>query len=284
MKWIEISVTAERVVIDEVTTLFDTLTVNGSIEEDIPEEPDKVRLVFYGDANIPEAAWQERVENELSRAKINYDEVTTKTVTDDDWYNSWQQYIQPTEILPGVIIKPAWQAYEASEGETIIEIDSELSFGTGAHETTQACAELMAKYGKEKKVCLDIGTGTAILLLIAHVLGIPELIGVDIDPEAAAQAQKNCKANAVDATVYCGDLDSEFHGKADLVMANLTVDPLKIVLPGIGKKMTKDGILIISGIIDERYEEIMPYITAHWQIKEELVKGPWHTLALVQAE
>ena len=147
MKWIEISVTADRVVIDEVTTLFDTLTVNGSIEEDVPEEPDKVRLVFYGDANIPEAVWQERVENELSRAKINYDEVTTKTVTDDDWYNSWQQYIQPTEILPGVIIKPAWQAYEASEGETIIEIDSELSFGTGAHETTQACAELMAKYG-----------------------------------------------------------------------------------------------------------------------------------------
>ena len=99
MKWIEISVTADRVVIDEVTTLFDTLTVNGSIEEDVPEEPDKVRLVFYGDANIPEAAWQERVENELSRAKINYDEVTTKMVTDDDWYNSWQQYIQPTEIL-----------------------------------------------------------------------------------------------------------------------------------------------------------------------------------------
>ena len=65
-------------------------------------------------------------------------------------------------------------------------------------------------------------------------------------------------------------------------MANLTVDPLKILLPAISTKLALDGILIISGIIDDRYEEIMPYIKNNWQIVEEVVKGSWHTFALKQ--
>ena len=55
---------------------------------------------------------------------------------------------------------------------------------------------------------------------------------------------------------------------------------MKILLPQIGKKLEDNGILIISGIIDNRYDEILPYITAHWHIIEERVAGPWHTFAL----
>ena len=65
-----------------------------------------------------------------------------------------------------------------------------------------------------------------------------------------------------------------------MVLANLTVDPLKMLLPVIDRKITDTGILIISGIIDDRYDEIMPYITEHWSIVEEVVEGPWHTFAL----
>ena len=75
---------------------------------------------------------------------------------------------------------------------------------------------------------------------------------------------------------------TDFTGKAGLIMANLTVDPLKILLPAISTKLALDGILIISGIIDDRYEEIMPYIKNNWQIVEEVVKGSWHTFVLKQ--
>lgn len=75
-------------------------------------------------------------------------------------------------------------------------------------------------------------------------------------------------------------MDTDFKGTAQLILANLTVDPLKILLPQIGKKLNDKGILIISGIIDERYDEIMPYINKDWHIIEERIAGSWHTFAL----
>ena len=77
-------------------------------------------------------------------------------------------------------------------------------------------------------------------------------------------------------------MDADFNGIAQLVLANLTVDPLKILLPQIGKKIDDKGILIISGIIDDRYDEIMPYINEYWQIIEERIAEPWHTFALTK--
>lgn len=282
MKWIEISVAIERVVIEEVTTLFDTFSSNGFIEEDLPNEPAWVQLTLYGDAEKTPKEWETLIGNALKTAQFDYKHLYAKEVTDNDWYNNWQQYIEPSEILPNVVIRPAWKEYTPKAVEKVLTIDSDLSFGTGAHETTKACAELMAKYGQEKKTCLDIGTGTGILLLVAHTLGIPHLVGIDIEERAAEQAKANCKTNDVEATIICGDLATDFTGKAGLIMANLTVDPLKILLPAISTKLALDGILIISGIIDDRYEEIMPYIKNNWQIVEEVVKGSWHTFALKQ--
>ncbi|MDY3974734.1 50S ribosomal protein L11 methyltransferase [uncultured Veillonella sp.] len=280
MEWIEISIAIQRVVIDEVTTLFDTFSSNGFIEEDIEHEPEWTKLTIYGDMSQELSWWEQQVKSLLDGAHIAYKDLHASIVTDADWYNSWQQYIEPTEILPHIIIKPAWKDYEAKAGDRIIEIDSDLSFGTGAHETTRSCAALMAKYGKDKEICLDIGTGTAILLLVAHELGIQQLVGIDIEASAIEQSKANCEANQVRAELICGNLDEDYKGAADLIVANLTVDPLKILLPTIGLKLSKHGILIISGIIDDRYDEIMPYITKDWHIKEELVNGSWHTFAL----
>lgn len=197
-----------------------------------------------------------------------------------------QQYIEPTEILPNLIIKPAWQDYDNKHNKAIIEIDSDISFGTGSHETTKSCAELLKKYAESMNLdsitCLDIGTGTGILLLVAAHLGIKNLIGIDIEEYAAKQAKINCENNHVIADIICGNLDADFNGIAQLVLANLTVDPLKILLPQIGKKLDDKGILIISGIIDDRYDEIMPYINEYWQIIEECIAGPWHTFALTK--
>ncbi|SUP41062.1 50S ribosomal protein L11 methyltransferase [Veillonella criceti] len=280
MKWIEISVAIERVVIEEVTTLFDTMSSNGFIEEDVPNEPNWVQFTLYGDTSKSTSEWEELIGHELKQAQFNFKQLQAKEVTDTDWYNSWQQYIEPTEILPNLVIRPAWKEYTPKQGEEVITIDSDLSFGTGAHETTQACAELMAKYGAKVNTCLDIGTGTGILLLVAHYLGVPNLIGIDIDASAVAQAKANCETNAVTAQLICGDLATDFTGTADLILANLTVDPLKMLLPAISKKLDSEGILIISGIIDDRYEEIKPYIEAHWLIVEEVTKESWHTFAL----
>ncbi|WP_314984923.1 50S ribosomal protein L11 methyltransferase [uncultured Veillonella sp.] len=284
MQWIEISIVCERVATDEVTTLFDDYTDNGIIEEDVEDQPNLIKLTMYADPSLDMDMIKADLEKRLTEDNIKIISIDTDIIDESTWLNSWQQYIEPTEILPNLVIKPAWQNYDNVDNKNIIEIDSDISFGTGAHETTRTCAELLKVYSEsmnlDKVTCLDIGTGTGILLLVAAHLGIKKLVGIDIEEYAANQAKINCENNQIDAEIICGDLDTDFNEIAQLIVANLTVDPLKILLPQIGRKLDDQGILIISGIIDDRYDEIMPYIKKDWHIIEERVAGPWHTFAL----
>ena len=284
MQWIEVSIVCERVATDEVTTLFDDYADNGIIEEDVEEQPNLIKLTLYADPTLDTDEIKADLEKRLTEANITVTSIDAHILDESTWLNSWQQYIEPTEILPNIVIKPAWQEYDNVDNKIIIEIDSDISFGTGSHETTRTCAELLKIYSEsmdlEKVTCLDIGTGTGILLLVAAQLGIKHLVGIDIEEYAANQAKINCENNQVHAEIICGDLDTDFNGTAQLILANLTVDPLKILLPQIGEKLEDNGILIISGIIDDRYDEILPYITKYWHIIEERVAGPWHTFAL----
>ena len=286
MQWIEISIVCERVATDEVTTLFDDYEDNGIIEENVEDQPNLIQLTLYADAALDCNTIKSDIKQRLNEANIDITSIDTHMLDESTWLNSWQQYIEPTEILPNLIIRPAWQDYDNKHNKAIIEIDSDISFGTGSHETTKSCAELLKKYAESMNLdsitCLDIGTGTGILLLVAAHLGIKNLIGIDIEEYAAKQAKINCENNHVIADIICGNLDADFNGIAQLVLANLTVDPLKILLPQIGKKIDDKGILIISGIIDDRYDEIMPYINEYWQIIEERIAGPWHTFALTK--
>ena len=250
-------------------------------------------MTIYLGTDHSEIEWAQILKIALQDANISYENMEYKTVDDEQWYHSWQQYIMPTRLLPDLVICPAWQSYDtstdplATEQDVVMTMDTKLSFGTGDHETTRNCATLLGKcighipVDLTDQVCLDIGTGTGILLMAAHHLGIPKLVGIDLEEEAAIQAKKNCEHNGIDATIIHGNLSDDFHGKAHLILANLTVDPLKILLPMIREKLHDNGILIISGIVDDRYDEIMPYITKHWSILEEMVEGAWHTFALV---
>ena len=284
MQWIEISIVCERVATDEVTTLFDDYADNGIIEEDVEDQPNLIKLSMYSDPSLDDDMIKSDLKKRLTEANIGIISIDTHIIDESTWLNSWQQYIEPTEILPNIVIKPAWQEYDNADNKTIIEIDSDISFGTGSHETTRTCAELLKIYSApmdlDKVTCLDIGTGTGILLLIAAHLGIKKLVGIDIEEYAANQAKINCENNQIRAEIICGDLDTDFNEIAQLIVANLTVDPLKILLPQIGRKLDEQGILIISGIIDDRYDEIMPYIKKDWHIIEERVAGSWHTFAL----
>lgn len=284
MQWIEVSIVCERVATDEVTTLFDDYADNGIIEEDVENRPNLIKLTMYADSSLDPDTIKSDIESRLTDANISVTSIDTTILDESTWLNSWQQYIEPTEILPNLVIKPAWQEYDNVDHKTIIEIDSDISFGTGSHETTKTCAELLKSYSESMDLntvtCLDIGTGTGILLLVAAYLGVKNLVGIDIEEYAANQARINCENNHLSAEIICGNLDSDFNGTAQIILANLTVDPLKILLPQIGNKLDGQGILIISGIIDDRYDEIMPYIEADWHIIEERIAGPWHTFAL----
>lgn len=310
MIWLSTSVTVERSAVEMIADLFSEYGKNGFTEEELTHNSvndtentsvdstlskQLVKVSFYREMDSDLAGtlhaidevvsrWKQDVVTICQEGRINlFEEPQITCIDETDWQQSWKSYIKPLEILPNVIIQPAWQEYSKSDNETVITIASESSFGTGTHETTQSCAKLISLYGDEKHRILDIGTGTGILLLVVAALFSKdeiELTGVDIDPVCVEQARDNCKENAVSATILAGDLVDVYEGKADLILANLTGDPLKILLPICKQKLNENGILIISGIVDERLNELRPYITEHWQIREHIKMNNWNSFAL----
>ena len=133
MQWIEVSIVCERVATDEVTTLFDDYADNGIIEEDVENQPNLIQLTMYADPSLDSNTIKSDLEKRLTEANISVTSVDTNILDESTWLNSWQQYIEPTEILPNLIIKPAWQEYDNVHNKTIIEIDSYISFGTVSH-------------------------------------------------------------------------------------------------------------------------------------------------------
>lgn len=282
MKWMKATLTVYSNDVESVMLDLERLLTDGAIESPHEDNPAITDIIIYLPPERTAIEWQGFLGNLLTQEKITLLNSEILEVSDESWLYEWQQYIPPIELLPSLVIRPVWQSYEPSIGDTVFLIDSKLSFGLGDHETTRACATLMKRYGLEAQSCLDIGTGTGILLLVAAYLKIPRLFGIDIEEEAARQAQQNLALNEITGQIYHGNLDEAFHDKADLIVANLTVNPLKVLLPHIVSKLEEHGILIISGIIDERREEIMPYILDYWTILEELVDGVWHTFALAR--
>ena len=128
MQWIEVSIVCERVATDEVTTLFDDYADNGIIEEDVENQPNLIKLTMYADISLDMNMIKADLVKRLTEANIKVISIDTDIFDESTWLNSWQQYIEPTEILPNLIIKPAWQEYNNVDNKIIIEIDSDISY------------------------------------------------------------------------------------------------------------------------------------------------------------
>ena len=144
-------------------------------------------------------------------------EIYTSECSDDDWKDEWKKYFHTVNITDNIIIKPSWDDYEASEGETVIEIDPGMAFGTGTHETTALCVEFLEKYVPGKKKLLDIGCGSGILMLIGKILGVEKVVGIDIDSNVKDVVIENFEKNNIkdNYEIIIGDLVEDINEKYD---------------------------------------------------------------------
>ena len=202
------------------------------------------------------------------------------TVADQDWLAEWKKGYEPSEIGSRLLIAPSWKAGD-NTGRLLVQIDPGMAFGTGTHETTRGCLELLEKYWRGGSL-LDIGTGTGILAIAASKLAPgSRVIGFDVDPEAIAVALENAEINHV-----AGEIElevnklSSYHGQAfDLVLANLTAD---VIIPlAQDLQQVTQGILIVSGILREQGDDVIAALGAErFQVIEQKPDGEWITYAL----
>lgn len=192
-------------------------------------------------------------------------EIYTSECSDDDWKDEWKKYFHTVNITDNIIIKPSWDDYESSEGETVIEIDPGMAFGTGTHETTALCVEFLEKYVPGKNKLLDIGCGSGILMLIGKRLGAEKVVGIDIDSNVKDVVIENFEKNNIkdNYEIIIGDLVEDINEKYDLVVSNILVDVLIELLENIEKTLEKGATVIFSGIIKDKEEEFLRKTKEH---------------------
>lgn len=212
-------------------------------------------------------------------------EFEIQSVKEEDWANNWKQYFKPLKVGGKLLVKPSWEEYEGNDGRTILEIDPASSFGTGQHNTTKLCLELLEKAVNGHERILDLGCGSGILSIGGILLGANEATAVDIEENAVTTALENAEKNNISKEkyhAYCGDIisDSELRDKIgsgfDIITANIVADVLIAMSSLFSSFLSPESTLIISGIITERKSEVVDSIVkAGFDVIEDAEGEGW---------
>ena len=209
-------------------------------------------------------------------------EISSAIVDDQDWLHKWEEYFIPAKITDDIVVKPLWREYTPKEGETVIEIDPGMAFGTGTHPTTSMCIKHLEKYTKKGDSVLDVGCGTGILSIAAAKLGAGDVLAVDLDPEAVESTKRNAELNSCASCMDIreGDLTKGLNYKADIVVANLMADLVIMLSQDVAKHCKEGAYYITSGILDEKEEIVSKAIKdAGFEILEVLHEKEWCAIA-----
>ena len=210
-----------------------------------------------------DTAGQEKLRGAVEKLGLNR---TVKALEETNWEESWKDNYPAVEVGENLIVVPYWQADETN-GRTPIILDPGLTFGTGAHASTQMVMESMEQIVKPGFQCLDLGSGSGILSLAALRLGAGSAIGIDIDPKAEDIARENAAYNGFGSPEFTALTGNVTEDKAlmsklgeqdyDLVLVNIVADVIIGLSPVLPEFLTEKSTLICSGILDTRLDDVV---------------------------
>ncbi len=195
-----------------------------------------------------------------------------RLVEDQDWVRSTQSQFEPIPVGERLLVVPSWHMEAASrrhDGRLALMIDPGLAFGTGSHPTTHMCLEWLEQADLRGKRVIDFGCGSGILAIAAARLGAAQVTGIDIDPQAQASAAENARANQVQMTVQSSA--APLPAPADVVVANILSNPLKLLAPMLSSLVAARGSLVLSGVLERQIEEVAAFYAAGVAV------APWRT-------
>lgn len=187
------------------------------------------------------------------------------SLDEEDWVNNWKQYYKPLPIGKRLLVLPSWEERPDTD-RIVLKLDPGMAFGTGAHQTTRMCLEFLEKTVRPGDTMLDLGCGSGILSIAARLLGAVQATAVDIDPIAESIAYENAEMNGIGRDGYrvlignvLDDLriQREISGQYPVVAANIVADVIIALAPLARTLVQPGGVFLVSGIIDERVDEVV---------------------------
>ena len=307
MDWIEVTVHTTTAGSDLVSEELMREGANGTMVEDRADVPDPDKPNGYWELidpklidSMPEdvlvhawfepnAALKEKLTAlrarfaELRSLPLGFDagtlELGTATVHDEDWAEVWKRFYKPFRAGKTLVVKPTWEQYDVQPGDRVIEIDPGMAFGSGMHETTSMCLELLEETIRGGERVFDVGTGSGILAIGAALLGAKDVLAIDIDPVAVRVAEENIAHSGLTGTIRAeqGDLlEKSGDAVCDVCVANIIADVICGFAAPLKAHITPGGFFICSGIIREREQDVLDALAAAaYEVEEVRHKGEW---------
>ncbi|MCM1290208.1 MAG: 50S ribosomal protein L11 methyltransferase [Corallococcus sp.] len=202
-------------------------------------------------------------------------------VEGDAWVQTWQQTFRPIETEK-LVLCPEWQTPVYADGKEVLLLNTGVAFGTGQHETTSMCLQLLEGLRLAGARVLDVGCGSGILGLSALKLGADFAELVDIDEQATAVALHNAQINSLQnrCAIKTGNLTEQTDGTFDFVFANLTADILALLYDDLSKVVDTGSVIVMSGILDTKLSDVEKLYSQKFTICKTLKKGEWRALLL----
>ena len=288
MAWLEITVNTAA---DTVDTVAAQLTARGFSDLVIEDQEEFETFLEENRAywDYIDEDFQKKLEG-LSRVKLYLEDtdgaglarlrdtvsdlgltMQAAPLPDTDWEESWKDSYPPQPVGKTLVVLPYWLEDTDTDRKKII-LDPGLTFGTGAHPSTQMVMEVMEETVKEGCHCLDLGSGSGILSITALRLGAESAVGVDIDPKAEDIARENAAYNGFSAPAFTALTGNVTGDKTlmrrlaeqtyDLLLVNIVADVIIGLSPVLPDFMTEQTVLICSGILDSRLADVTDALKA----------------------
>lgn len=187
-----------------------------------------------------------------------------------DWLDRYEQSLEPLLIGTRFIVAPDPRLIGDSDRLRII-VPQEQAFGTGSHETTSLCMEMLERIDCRGKRGLDVGSGSGILAMAMLRLGASSVIAFDNDLDAFGPMRDNRMRNRVEFPMFIGGVEALRGGTFDLITMNIVPEVIIPLLPSVVARMSGD--LILSGILTTRRDDVLS--AANLRLIDERSRGEW---------
>ncbi len=261
---------------------FGALGVSEKIplsDETDPDRPDQPILLKTPFKNFdvyfeskPQTDFYEKIFGFVKKEQVVGAEFENK-----DWLEEWKKGYHAFSLIHNIWVVPSWE--KSPENIDPIFIDPGMAFGTGTHQTTQLCAEIMYPLLAEKNICsmIDVGTGTAILSMLAAKMGVQEILGTEIDTESVVTANENLNINKFNSIKVIETELRDVQGSYDLIVSNIIDGVLLDLKPDLLRLSKPNTSFVLSGILVERdaafIDEFLKDTTL--KIEKRIQKDEW---------